>query len=156
MSTATYRVNLPTTKYKYRLPIAVPASPNPALTDFMELTIVAPKAASTGVGTLSLQLEVKSPKIDRGGGSQVSLTNVEISFRAQKCTMVNGTQSPGSGTIQGSVVTWTHASLTSGDVKNYSVDFTWPFSATRNLDCVLSATEIERPGYIASVRVLLP
>ena len=156
MVSKTCHLNVPTTKYRYRLPITTPQSPSPAVTDYMKMTVLAPKSGSTTVGTLSLRLEVRCAKIDRGGGgaNSFSLANVEVSIWATGCTL----QSPSAGGVIDAVVskvTWTEPSLDDGDNKDYSVDFKWP-TGKRSFDFVLKADELERFGVIANVRVVLP
>ena len=156
MVSKTFHLNVPTTKYRYRLPIQSPGSPNPAVTDYLKMSIVAPKSGSTTTGTLSLRLEVRSPNIDRGSSAVFSLGQVTVTIIASGCVLVAGSQLPSNGTIIGPSISWKHVTLGNGTDLDYSVDFQWPFAGKRSIDFVVSADELERPGVIANVRVAIP
>jgi hypothetical protein len=144
----TYTFNVPSTKYKYRLPLA--PTPGVAPTEFLVIGI----NTTANPGTLSLHLEARSPGDPQGGGAASCLTNHEIVLSAPRCPMSGASAVPpgGSGpwiSGSGTNVVWRRPSVGNTDNADYSVNFNWAAGKQR-FDVVLRADEFDRP-----VRVLV-
>lgn len=144
----TYTFNVPSTKYKYRLPLA--PTPGVAPTEFLVIGI----DSTTTPATFSLHVEARSPGDPQGGGAASCLTNHEIILSVPRCTLSGASVVPAGGSgpwisATGSFVVWKRPSVGNTDNADYSVNFT-PKTGKRRFDVMLRADEFDRP-----VRVLI-